>query len=320
MPMQSARGYLGGEPAHGASDEAASAFTAHLRTNGGEGPIYTVSDYDGVPIAAKWRRPASRNKLSDLRENVLVYHVGGSTSVSMYVKGRCLGTGAQHGSVTLYTCDAEFDFVRGGSCEVLHLYLAPKLVELYAEQNLPGLPEVRLHPLYAVQDPWLQGYFAMLTSELEIYGGIDERSQALLIAETQQLVVRHLLRWHSNVKRQSLRPRASAAHPLSPSRLRTVVEYIEANLTSAIDLGALAALTGLSANHFMRSFRAATRRSPYAYVVERRLSLVVDALRRSDTPLAEIARAAGFHSPSTMTTTFKRRYGLTPSEYRARMQ
>lgn len=306
---------MDGGPADGIS-----AFHAHLSTNGGTGPIYIVTDDEGNPIAAKWRRPASRNKLSDLRENVLVYHVGGSTSVSMYAKGKCLGTGAQHGSVTLYTCDSEFDFVRGGSCEVLHLYLAPKLVRQYAEQNLPGSVDVHLDPLYAVKDPWLQGYFTMMISELELYGGVDEQAHALLLAQSQQMVVRHLVHWHSNVRRHGRRAEANVAHPLSPSRLKAVVDYIDANLTSAIDLADLAALTGQSTNHFMRSFRAATRRSPYAYVIERRLSVVVDALRRTQAPLAEVARAAGFRSPSTMTTTFKRRYGLTPSEYRARMQ
>jgi AraC family transcriptional regulator len=303
-------------------DHRISAFDAHLDTNGGAGPIYVVRDADGSPIAAKWRRPASRNRLSNLRENVLVYHVGGSTSVAMFAKGKCLGTGAQHGSVTLYPCDAEFDFVRGGACEVLHLYLAPERVDRYAEENLPGPIAVHFDPLLAVRDSWLQGYFAMLLSEFELYGGIDEGAHAPLLAQSLEMVIRHLVHWHSDARRQSRRAEAAAAraHPLNPSRLKTVVDYIDANLGSAIDLAALAALAGQSTNHFIRSFGAATRRSPYAYVTERRLALVVDALRRSEAPLAEIARAAGFRSPSTLTNTFKRRHGLTPSAYRARLR
>lgn len=296
-----------------------SAFDAHLLSNGRTGPDYLVSDAEGRPIAAKWRRPASRNRLSNLREYVLVYHVGGSTSVSMFVGGKCLGTGSQHGSVTLYPYDLESDFVRGGTCDVLHLYLDPDLVKGYAAQNLPGAIDVRLDPLLAVKDPWLHGYFAMLISEFELYGGIDGEAHSLLLAQTQQMVIRHLVHWHSNAMRHSRRAaiNARAPYPLSPRRLKAVMGYIEANLTAAIDLADLAALTGQSANHFIRSFHAATQRTPYAYVVHRRLSLAAEALRSNDAPLSEIARASGFRSLSTLTNTFKRHYGMTPSQYRA---
>lgn len=296
-----------------------SAFDAHLISNGGIGPDYVVSDGDGRLIAAKWRRPASRNRLGNLREYVLVYHIGGSTSVSMFVKGKCLGTGSQHGSVTLYPYDCEADFVRGGTCDVLHLYLAPDLVTRYAEQNLPDAIDVRLDPLLAVKDPWLHGYFAMLISEFELYGGIDGEAHSLLLAQTQQMVVRHLVHWHSNAMQHSRRAaiNARAPYPLSPRRLKAVVDYIDANLTTAIDLADLAALTGQSANHFIRSFHAATERTPYAYVVHRRLLLVAEALRSTDAPLSEIARQSGFRNLSTLTNTFKRHHGMTPSQYRA---
>lgn len=299
-----------------------SAFDAHLRSNGGTGADYAISDAEGRPIAAKWHRPASRNRLINLRENVLVYHVGGSTSVSMFAKGKCLGTGSQHGSVTLYPCASEFDFVRGGTCEVLHLYLDPDLVNRYAEQNLSGVIDVGLDPLLAVNDPWLHGYFAMLISEFELYGGIDGQAHSLLLAQSQQMVVRHLVHWHSDAMQHSRRAtiNSRSPHPLSPRRLRAVIDYVDANLGSAIDLAELAALANLSPSHFIRAFRAATQRTPYAYLIERRLALVTAALRSRDLPLAEIARRAGFRNQSTLTNTFKRHHGVTPSEYRARLR
>ena len=296
-----------------------SAFDAHFISNDGIGPDYVVADADGRPIAAKWRRPASRNRLGNLREYVLVYHVGGSTSVSKFVKGKCLGTGSQHGSVTLYPYDCEADFVRGGPCDVLHLYLEPNLVNGYAEQNFSGAIDVRLDPLLAIKDPWLHGYLAMLISEFELYGGIDGEAHSLLLAQTQQMVVRHLVHWHSNAMQHSRRAaiNARAPYPLSPRRLKAVIDHIDANLRAAIDLADLAALTGQSTNHFIRSFHAATQRAPYAYVVHRRLSLVTEALRSTDAPLNEIARASGFRNLSSLTNTFKRHHGMTPSQYRA---
>jgi AraC-like DNA-binding protein len=63
-----------------------------------------------------------------------------------------------------------------------------------------------------------------------------------------------------------------------------------------------------------------SERTPYGYVVARRLLLVSEALQRSDLSLSEIALAAGFRNLSTLTNTFKRHHGVTPSAYRARVR
>jgi AraC-like DNA-binding protein len=296
------------------------AFDAYLASNAGTGPDYAVADAGGRLIAAKWRRPASRTGLSKLGQNVLMYQIGGSTSVSTFLKGKCIGTGVRHGSVTFRPYDLEVESLRNGVCEMLHLYLDQEVIDLYAAQNLPGRRTVDIDPLFGVMDPWLQGYFKMLVSEFELYGGIDNQAHSLLLAQSQQMLIRHLVHWHSNAMQHSRRAVTNARppHPLSPHRLKMVVDYIEANLTSPIDLADLAALTDHSPNHFIRAFHAATQRTPYAHVVERRLSLVIEALRRTNTPLADIARAAGFRNLSSLTNTFKRHYGITPSEYRRR--
>jgi len=216
----------------------------------------------------------------------------------------------------------ELESVRSGVFEMMHLYLDQDFVDLYAQQNLVSTSTVDIDPFFAIRDPWLQGYFAMLVSEFEFYGGIDRQAHSLLLAQSQQLVVRHLVHWHSNAMLRSRQATENSrpAHPLSPRRLHAVFDFIDANLASEINLADLAALTGLSTNHFIRAFRAATQRTPYGYVVERRLLRVSEALQRSDLSLTEIARAAGFRNLSTLTNTFKRHHGVTPSAYRSRVR
>lgn len=297
-----------------------SAFDAYLTNNAGTAADYSVTSADGRPMAAKWRRPATRSRLKQLGQNVLMYHIGGTTSVSMFIKGKCRGTGSQHGSITFRPYDQDVESVRNGVIEVLHVYLDQDIVDLYAQRNLMGTTSVDIDPLFAVRDPWLQGYCTMLVSEFELYQGIDRQEHSLLLEQSQQLLVRHLVHWHSNAKLRSRQApnNAGSPHPLSARRLRLVLDYIEAHLSSEISLADLAALADQSANHFIRAFRAATQRTPYSYVVERRLLRVTEALRDSDRSLAEIAMASGFRNLSTLTNTFKRRHGVTPSTYRAR--
>src|SRR5215472_3945760 len=128
-----------------------SAFSQYLATNRSQDPDYVVRDPGGEIIAAKWHRPPSHNtNRAVLAQHTLMYHVGGSTSVAKLVGGRCIGTRAQHGSVTFSPRDERTEWVRGGVCEVMHVYIAPSLVERYAEETQARSTAPEIDPLFAV--------------------------------------------------------------------------------------------------------------------------------------------------------------------------
>lgn len=296
------------------------AFSHFLATNHPTGPDYVVCDDDGDVIAAKWHRPAAHCAVeSALAQHTLMYHVGGSTSVAKFVDGRCVGTTAQHGSVTFSPRDERSEWVRGGVCEVMHVYIDPSLLQHYADENLtcPASPEI--DPMFAVHDPWLQSYFRLLQNEFGLFGVDASHPEALLLTQSMELLLRHLVCWHSNVSKTVLQRQASSsAAPLAPRHLTRVVAYIDANIGRNVALGDLAQLVSISKYHFIRSFRAATQRTPYAFVVERRLAFAVDALRNSSMSIERIARDAGFQSAPGFSNVFKKHYGMSPSKFRAR--
>ena len=104
----------------------------------------------------------------------------------------------------------------------------------------------------------------------------------------------------------------------APRHLARVLDYIDANVGRDLTLADLAALVGVSKYYLIRSFRAATQRTPYAYLVERRLARAVDALKRTDAPVEQIAHAAGFKSAPGFSNVFKKHFGMSPSKFRAR--
>jgi AraC family transcriptional regulator len=296
------------------------AFSHFLATNYATEPDYVVHGPGGDVIAAKWHRPASHSAAEVvLAQHTLMYHVGGSTSVAKYVNGRCVGTTAQHGSLTFSPRDERSQWVRGGVCEVMHIYIAPRLIQQYADENFACATAPEIDPMFAVQDPWLQRYFMLLQSEFETFrGGKDP--DALLPTQSMELLIRHLVCWHSNASynsRRRLMPLA-APRPLAPRHLSRVLAYIEANIGRDIALRDLAQLVGVSKHHFIRSFRAATQKTPYAYLVDRRLARAVDALRDSAMPIEQIARETGFKNAPGFSNVFKKHYGMSPSRFRAR--
>jgi AraC family transcriptional regulator len=112
---------------------------------------------------------------------------------------------------------------------------------------------------------------------------------------------------------------AEAERPASwmtPKRLRVIDELIEARLEEKLSVADLAAALDLSAGFFSRAFRRATGRSPYDYIIDRRIARARLMLRDPRLGLAAIALAAGFASHAHMTATFTRRLGVTPQGLR----
>ena len=99
--------------------------------------------------------------------------------------------------------------------------------------------------------------------------------------------------------------------------LRRVLEHIEANRHRGPSLAELSAVGHMSAFHFARLFKQSTGRSPHRFVVERRIDYAKELLAAHPASIAEVARSAGFRTPSHFTTVFRRMTGMTPSSYRS---
>jgi AraC-like DNA-binding protein len=79
----------------------------------------------------------------------------------------------------------------------------------------------------------------------------------------------------------------------------------------------LARAAGLSRAHFSREFRAAFGESPHEYLLTRRMERAAALLRNTDRSVADVCMSVGLQSVGSFTTSFKRTYGVTPTEYRA---
>ncbi len=64
---------------------------------------------------------------------------------------------------------------------------------------------------------------------------------------------------------------------------------------------------------------AAEGATPSAFIQEQRLQLAAERLRRPDAPcITEVAMAVGFNDLTHFGRAFRRRYGVTPRDYRDR--
>ena len=101
-----------------------------------------------------------------------------------------------------------------------------------------------------------------------------------------------------------------------PYSVVRAVDYVEANLTSDIDLDGLAKAARVSKYHFCRVFKKCIGMSPLQYVTTARVEKAKVILQRADTPVAVVANMSGFRDISTFIRQFKRQTGMTPSAFR----
>ncbi len=94
--------------------------------------------------------------------------------------------------------------------------------------------------------------------------------------------------------------------------------WILENLQAPLDLPSLAARAGMSERSFRRRYREATGRTPGQAVEAFRLEAAAQALATGPRPVKQIARMVGCGTESALLRLFRRHYGVTPSEFRAR--
>ena len=94
-------------------------------------------------------------------------------------------------------------------------------------------------------------------------------------------------------------------------------DLADARYAEAVGVDDMAAAAGLSRAHFSREFKAAFGESPHAYLLTRRLERAAALLRTTDRTVAEICLDVGLTSVGSFTTSFRRMFGKTPTEYRA---
>lgn len=89
---------------------------------------------------------------------------------------------------------------------------------------------------------------------------------------------------------------------------------IDADPAHAFSIAQLAELSGMNPFRTIRMFARATGLTPHAYLVQRRIELARDLMRRH-VALADVATTAGFSDQSHLARTFVARFGYTPGTY-----
>jgi AraC-like DNA-binding protein len=100
---------------------------------------------------------------------------------------------------------------------------------------------------------------------------------------------------------------------------QTALKYMARFYGSPLSLKELSREIGLSVYHFSHLFQRETGTSPMQYLKRYRIEQAKTLLSESKLPIEEIARAVGIRNNEHFSKLFRQWNGVTPREYRARM-
>lgn len=99
-----------------------------------------------------------------------------------------------------------------------------------------------------------------------------------------------------------------------------IKEYMNRHALEKLSLAGVALHFGYTKQHVIRIFKGRFGMTPTEYLDQYRLEQGVILLNESDLTVDAIAQASGFDDANYFSRRFRKRYGITPREYRAKLR
>jgi two-component system response regulator YesN len=104
----------------------------------------------------------------------------------------------------------------------------------------------------------------------------------------------------------------------SASVVRNVIAYINLHYDSIIANESIAEVFNYNSTYLNRIFKLYTGSSLHAFLLSRSITAAMEMLCSQSLSVGEVAEKCGFGSLHHFTKSFKKRTGMTPSQYRNR--
>lgn len=202
------------------------------------------------------------------------------------------------------------------------IYIAPhtpqKIVRLFQDK-----PEHYFVHFIGYAVPEILQNIGLTKSGIYHVGMIDEISDAFqkimmaMVAKENTTRINSLflriISYFSEIKHDE--EMSFAASRVSPAIMQLINDYTSTNLHN---MSYYASLCNMSMANFSVTFKRATGVSPLKFIENKRLEKAKKLLQESFLTIKEVANVVGYQDPYTFSKFFKKRVGMSPSEYRSK--
>ena len=148
-------------------------------------------------------------------------------------------------------------------------------------------------------------------NETRPHGILIKPYKSIDIVSTVSIVMNNFS--HKNIDTKRLETNTIDEYPYM---LKNVIDFINSHLHDKIELHQLSSITKWSHQHFIKIFTKYIGKTPYQYILQRKIEKSKALLIETDQNLNEIAQDVGFESYSNFFIAFKKETGYGPDFYR----
>lgn len=98
--------------------------------------------------------------------------------------------------------------------------------------------------------------------------------------------------------------------------IKKAIDYMNENYIVGVSCAELSKLIKMDKYSFIRIFKAQTNKTPYEYLLDLKIEKAKKMLESNIYTITEISMLCGFSSHSHFTSTFKKKTGLSPTDYK----
>jgi len=191
-----------------------------------------------------------------------------------------------------------------------------ELQQFYIHFDVLGLPEVMMRELFAspVRLPSSRELQGAARRILGSGGNPGQSSGLFLHLEIKSFLYQALCKYLESVPASRIARCQEMSASLEP--VRAALHFIEEHLGGELNNAVLARCCRMGESHFIRTFGAATGRSPAQYVAMQRVKIAAQRLLFSQESIERIAHETGFGNRHYFTRVFTRHVGQSPAAYR----
>jgi AraC family transcriptional regulator len=263
---------------------------------------------DGTRLRPPWLRRGAHGYVPGFSSHLVNSYYGRSADCTWVVENKRLRGPLRPGSISVIPEHYDGHWHFPGPAEVAHVYLPDQRLQSCAAL-LPGGHRIELIPRIGCEDRVAATLLKLLFEAPDL----QDSSATLFAEQVLDLVCLQLIRVHSApAARTDTIPKGG----LTRRQLRLVTSYMLERIDEEITLIELAGLLNLSRFHFCRAFRNTTGLAPHAWLTRQRMQRARALIANSNLPIASIAVAVGFTTPSAFAAAFRKAFGKSPTQLR----
>lgn len=137
--------------------------------------------------------------------------------------------------------------------------------------------------------------------------------QEFILENLSMLIAANLIRQINH----NLQPKLHNIRRNKKENIKKVIDYINENFNTSISCSELSELISIDKFRFIRSFKFQTGKTPYEYLLDLKIEKAKKMLKSNKYSITEISMMCGFYSHSHFTTIFKKKTGLSPTQFKS---